>query len=216
MALLWSPNGHLFFQPIESQDVSGIDIAHATIEETASLRGFKSIEPENFEKFCSAQRAYQEFLSNISASSQILALRFQDIRALILRQRKLLQDYHRWIEDYNTKQKGMSAEISQLINNESMEPPERSCVIRLMEIALEYIDNLMTNPKNHSKYEGAKQRMERYIVAAMEDEFEDEENDALDDIVGSIFERLIKIAFFIHLSRRLVQCIYAGCWKKGF
>lgn len=192
LALLWSPNEHLF-SPIPDNSEVVPDVLSETV---TPFQWFKILEPEEFKIFCETQRKYQDFLNDISASSQIFALRFQDICALILRQRKLLLEYHGWIEDYSTKQKSMSAEISRLINNESMEPPKRGCVIHLMKIALEYIDNLMTNPKNRSKYKSARQRMDRYINAAKKDELEDGENDVLDDIVGLIFERLIMIAFF--------------------
>lgn len=196
LALLWSPNDHLFFQPIESRDVSGIDIAHASIEETASLRGFKSMEPEKFEKFCSAQSEYQEFLSNVSASSQIFALRFKVIRSLLLTQRELIAEYHTFLKNYEAKRKSIAAEIESLLADETANDLESEYLITLMDIALEYINNLRKNPKNRSKYAAAQQRLERYVTAARKAAFIEDELEALDDIIGSLFERLLKVAAF--------------------
>ena len=72
------------------------------------------------------------------------------------------------------------------------------CVIRLMKIAQEYLKNLMVESKNRRKYEGAYDRISAYIKSANTDFNDDLDDDAdeviADDIIGSIFERMLKIA----------------------
>lgn len=196
LALLWSPNDHLFSPTIDSAFVPGIDIKHASIKETASLGGFKILEPEKFETYCSAQKEYQVFLNDVSASSQIFKPRFNVIRLLLLKQRRLIAEYHVFLENYKAKIKDMPDEIKSLLADETVNDLESKCLITFMDITLEYIRNLRTNPKNRSKYEAAQQRLERYVDAARVADFTEEEPEALDDIIGSLFERLLKVAAY--------------------
>ena len=196
LALLWSPNDHLFGSTIDSAFVPGIDIKHASIKETASLGGFKILEPKKFEKYCSAQKEYQAFLKDVSESSQIFAQRFGVIRSLLLKQRRLIAEYHVFLENYEAKRKDMPNEIKSLFADETINDLESKCLITFMDIALEYISNLRTNPKNRRKYAAAQQRLDCYVTAARESALAEDEPEALDDIIGSLFERLLKVAAY--------------------
>lgn len=90
----------------------------------------------------------------------------------------------------------MPDEIKSLLADETVNDLESECLITFMGIALEYISNLRTNPKNRSKYEAAQQRLEHYVAAARVADFTEEEPEALDDIIGSLFERLLKVAAY--------------------
>lgn len=69
--------------------------------------------------------------------------------------------------------------------------------VKLMKITQEYIKNLMTDSKNRRKYELIYNKISKYIQSADDDNLlTDEDNFDMDDPIGTIFERLLKIAIF--------------------
>lgn len=175
---------------------------------------FKEFEPKQFETYCEALQARQLFQCNVSSTSKIFYLRFKAIRTLLLKQRKLTSNYREWFQQYLSKRKHMAAEINEIIADESLDDIPMECTIKLMKIAQEYLKNLMVDPKNRSKYTSAYERISQYImyseITENDDNSSDEVNKEADDIVGSIFERMLKIARHC-TSLRQIAPMYL-CW----
>ncbi len=87
------------------------------------------------------------------------------------------------------------------------------CVIKLMKIAQEYLKNLMVESKNRRKYEGAYARISAHIKSANTN-LNDDLGDDADDIIGSIFERMLKIAKHCGAIRPIAPMYL--CWMLEY
>lgn len=193
LSILWSPNAHIFI-PESDREWFQTPISNAA----TPTQLFQALEPEQFEAYYRAWSDYRLFRCSISSTSQDFPRRFNAIRKLLLQQRDLFAQYDKWLREYTAQKTHLKSTVNKIIASESMDDIPDDCVIRLMKIAQEYLKNLMVESKNRRKYEGAYDRISAYIKSANTDFNDDLDDDAdeviADDIIGSIFERMLKIA----------------------
>lgn len=213
LSILWSPNAHIFIPESDREWLK------ATISNAATpTQLFQALEPEQFEAYYKALSDYRLFRCSISFTSQDFPHRFNAIRELLLQQRDLSAQYDKWLREYTAQKTHLKSTVNKLIADESMDDIPDDCVIKLMEIAQEYLKNLMVESKNRRKYEGAYDRISAYIKSAntnFNDDLDDDDDEEIaDDIIGSIFERMLKIAKHCGAIRPIAPMYL--CWMLEY
>ena len=231
LATLWSPNNHLFARPVDVEKYPSIELPMLSTLHSTNLflqrhvkfllggnsltnaldyfKLYQMLAPRNFAAYCNEESNFLRFISDMSQHSYLFNLRFLSNVELLVLQRQSIAEYKQWESNY-VSHKRIKSEIKAFLEENSSKDISLEMIIRLLEIAQEYIKNLRTDSKNNSKYKPIYERISKYIKAAKNDNICTEDNLDMDDPIGSIFERMLKISIYFDPLNRIGPMYL--CW----
>lgn len=180
---LWSPIRHLF------PSFAGPFYSFLTSEEWQV--GTKILFPQLYERITNSALFVARLYCHSSESSLNFFFRLSGYQKLLLNQRSLGADFEKWRKMYENHRPHMRQETKQLTAFDEYDPIAEEVRMDLLHVFEEYVQNLMIDPKNRTKYKPVLSRVRSYIRAVEKENDEDTDCDTADDIAGTVFERLL-------------------------
>lgn len=175
---LWCPIRHLF------PSFAGPFYSFLASEEWQV--GFKILAPKLYDRITKSAQVAAQFYCHSSESSLNFYLRLSGYKKLLLNQQRLGMDFEKWRKIYEEHRPHMRQETKHLTASEDCNSIEEGVRVGCLHIFKEYVENLMVDSKNRTKYKPVSDRISRYIQS-----IECETGNESDDIIGTIFERLL-------------------------
>lgn len=158
---------------------------------------YEQICPEGYDRLIHELCILNQFSIAIDDQSMNFALWYNGYRILLERQKRIISEYKGWKQKAGERWAKVPKECRALQKEcENSSRPEEEMSLRLAEIFLEYVKNRRTDSQYYDRYKSVEQRIERYVGAwkrslrEAETEEDTEDEKILDDIIGTLFDRL--------------------------
>lgn len=158
---------------------------------------YKQIYPEGYGRLICELSNLNQFSMAIDDQSMNFMLWYNGYRMLLEKQKQIISKYEEWKQKAVEQWSKVPQECRTLQKEcEDSSQPEEALSLRLAEIFLEYVKNRRKDFRYLKSYEPVEQRMERYVGAwqrnlcEVETAKDIEDEKILDDIIGTIFDRL--------------------------
>lgn len=181
LAAIWGPSEHLF----DSSNLQWGTCGSLSID----IYDLEELEPQIFEELCVVVDKIQGCSKNACNSSITALIRFPEYRNLLCHQKEQLAAYKEWSSLYEEHRQHMREETKQLTASDDYDPVPPELLLEVFQIFEEYVRNLCVEPKNRTKYKPIVTRVKNYISALSQEG--ETSVDSADDIIGTVFERLI-------------------------